>query len=249
MRHLVLISLAIALSGAVAVGPSAAGARTSKPIVDAKRPAADIARDVSRKPAEILAFARVKRGDTVLDFIMGGGYWTRLLATAVGPRGRVLAYQPAEFIAFRAAYGTEQDAAVKGVANAVPLRIKLAEFAIDTSPDVILTVQNWHDLYLKMAPADSGARMAQALFHALKPGGTFVVVDHAAAADAPREVADTLHRIDPARARKDIEAAGFVFDGELPIYRNPSDPRTTLVFDPLIRGKTDQFVYRFRKPR
>ena len=249
MRSFFSICLAFALSGTALVGPSVAEARTSKALVDAKRPAADVARDAARKPAEILSFARVKRDSTVLDFIMGGGYWTRLLATAVGPKGRVLAYQPAEFIAFRAAYGTEQDAVVKDYTNVTPLRPALATFALPSQPDGILTVQNYYDLHLNVAPKGGAERMMTALFHALEPDGTLLVVDHSAVAGAPLTVADTLHRIDPAIARAEIERAGFVFDGELPIYRNPADPRTTLVFDPSIRGKTDQFVYRFRKLR
>ena len=68
-------------------------------------------------------------------------------------------------------------------------------------------------------------------------------------ADPEMLAPDTLHRIDPAAARKEIEAAGFRFEGELPVLRNPADPHTAKVFDPSIRGKTDQFVYKFRKPK
>lgn len=218
-------------------------------LADPSRPAADRARDAARKPAQILAFAGVKPGDKVADFIMGGGYWTRILAGAVGPRGKVYAYQPAEFIAFRAAYGTEQDAAVKGLANVVPSRDSLTVAAFPEPLDLIFTSQNWHDFHLNMAPPGSAAAMAAHLFSLLKPGGTLLVIDHAAAAGAPLSVADTLHRIDPAKARAEIEAAGFVLEAESPLLRNPADPKTALVFSPAIRGKTDQFVYRFRKPR
>jgi predicted methyltransferase len=218
-------------------------------LADPSRPAADRDRDAARKPAAIIAFAGIKRGDKVADFIMGGGYWTRILSGVVGPKGRVYAYQPAEFIAFRAAYGTEQDAAVAGRANVVPSRDSLTVAAFPEPLDAIITSQNWHDLHLKVAPAGSAAAMARHLFGLLKPGGTLLVIDHAAAAGAPLTVADTLHRIDPAKARAEIEAAGFRFDGESPVLRQPGDSRTQLVFDPAIRGKTDQFVFRFRKPR
>lgn len=220
-----------------------------KALADPSRPAEDRARDEGRKTAPLLAFAGVKPGMTVADFIMGGGYWTRVLAGVVGPKGKVYAYQPAEFIAYRAAYGTEQDAAVAGRANVVAKRESMGAIAFPEKLDVIMTSQNWHDLHLNFAPEGTAGATAKRLFDALKPGGVLLVIDHAAVAGAPRTVADTLHRIDPARARAEIEAAGFRFDGESALLRRPDDPRTQLVFDPAIRGKTDQFVYRFRKPK
>lgn len=213
------------------------------------RPAADKARDAARKPAQLIAFAGIRPGQTVVDFIMGGGYLTRILAGAVGRSGKVIAYQPAEFIEFRAAYGTEQDAVVKDYGNVTALSLPLTQLAFAEQPDVIVTVQNWHDLYLNVAATDGAERVAATLFDALKPGGTLVVVDHAAVAGAPRSVADTLHRVDPAKARADIEKAGFVFDGESKLWANARDPMTELVFKPTLRGKTNQFAYRFRKPR
>ena len=220
-----------------------------KALADPSRPAADRARDEGRKTAQLLAFAGVKPGMKVADFIMGGGYWTQVLAGVVGPKGKVYAYQPAEFIAFRAAYGNEQDAAVAGRANVVAKRESVGAIAFPEKLDLIMTVQNWHDLHLNFAPEGTAGATAKRLYDALKPGGTLLVIDHAAVAGAPRTVADTLHRIDPARARAEIEAAGFRFDGESPLLRAPGDPKTELVFSPAIRGKTDQFVYRFRKPR
>ncbi|HEU0044095.1 methyltransferase [Sphingomonas sp.] len=239
------LALLIAMPGA-AQTPSTAVQRA---LADPSRPAADRARDEGRHAARLLTFAGVKPGMKVADFIMGGGYWTRLLAGVVGPKGKVYAYQPAEFIAFRAAYGTEQDAAVAGRANIVAKRESVRAIAFPEKLDAIMTVQNWHDLHLNFAPEGTAAAAAKRLYDALKPGGVLLVIDHAAVAGAPRTVADTLHRIDPARARTEIEAAGFQFDGESALLRQPGDPRTQLVFDPAIRGKTDQFVYRFRKPR
>ena len=116
------------------------------------RPAADKERDAARHPGELLAFAGVKPGDKVADFLMGGGYWTRILAGVVGPNGKVYAYQAKEFIAYRADYAKEQDAAVAGLANVVPSREGLAEVAFPEPLDAIITVQNYHDLHLKFAP-------------------------------------------------------------------------------------------------
>ena len=236
------------------VAPAALLAQASSPAVttalaDPARPAADKARDAARKPAELLAFAGIKPGDKVADFIMGGGYLTRILARTVGDAGKVYAYQPAEFIAFRAAYGTDQDTAVAGYANVTASREGLATVAFPEPLDAIVTVQNYHDLHLKMAPPGSAAFITKRLYDALKPGGVFLVVDHAAVAGADFAVADTLHRIDPAKARAEIESVGFTFEGESAMYANPADPRTAIVFDPGIRGKTAQFVYKFRKPK
>lgn len=218
-------------------------------LADAGRPAADKERDAARHAAEIITFAGIKPGQKVGDFIMGGGYWTRLLAPLVGPRGRVYAYQPGEFISFRAAYGTEQEAAVAGRANVVANRESLRSFAFAEPLDAIITVQNWHDLHLKAFPAGASAMIAGRLFAALKPGGTLVVIDHVGTNATPFAVADTLHRGDAAATRRELEAAGFRFDGELPVLHDATDAHAASVFDPAIRGRTDQFVYRFRKPR
>ncbi|WP_425228153.1 class I SAM-dependent methyltransferase [Sphingomonas sp.] len=230
--------------------PPAASIRAiAAALADPGRPAADRERDTSRHATELLAFMGVKPGDKVADFIMGGGYWTRVLAPLVGPAGKVYAYQPAEFIQYRAAYGTEQDAAVAGRANVVANRDSLGAIHFAEPLDAIITVQNWHDLHLHQSPPGASALIAHELFAALKPGGTLLVVDHVGANPTPFAVADTLHRGDPAATRAEMEAAGFRFDGSLPVLANPADPHTALVFDPAIRGHTDQFVYRFRKPR
>lgn len=213
------------------------------------RPATDTARDATRKPAALLAFAGIKPGQRVADFIMGGGYLTRILSGAVGPKGVIYAYQPSEFIAFRAKYGEEQDNVAAAHANVKPLRPSLSSFELPEQVDVIITVQNFHDLYLKPMPAGTAEKAKVALFKALKPGGTLIVVDHVAKPGSGFEAADTLHRIDPALARMELEKAGFKFERATPIWRSKADPLTDNVFNPSIRGKTDQFAFRFRKPK
>lgn len=245
------LALVVALSALTLPVATVEAQRASAPIraalADAGRPEADRARDADRHAAELLAFAGIKPGMKVADFIMGGGYWTRLLSPLVGPQGKVYAYQPAQFIEYKASYATDQDAAVKGRANVVPSRESLAEVAFPEPLDAIITVQNYHDLHLKSAAPDFAGKTVKRLHDALKPGGVLLVVDHVAMPDPGFALPATLHRIDPAAARSEIEAAGFRFAGELPVLRNPADPHTAGVFDPAIRGKTDQFVYKFVK--
>ena len=114
--------------------------------------------------------------------------------------------------------------------------------------DAIVTVQNFHDLYLKPFPEGTGDKASAALFAALKPGGTLVVVDHSAADGSGTTLSDSLHRIDKAAVVAALTKAGFLLEAESDLYKRPEDPRTANVFDPAIRGKTDQFTLRFRKP-
>ena len=243
----IFAALAVSVAG-VALSASVP-ANIAAALADKARPEADVKRDAARHPAEMLAYAGVKPGDKVVDFMMGGGYFTDILSPAVGPKGKVYAYQSAEFVAFRAAYGDEQKQAVAGRANTVALTAPLSAVGLPDGLDLVLTVQNYHDMHLKAFPAGTAASVNAQVFKALKPGGVYLVVDHAALAGAPITVADTLHRIDPAMVKTEVEAAGFKFEGESPLLREPADPRTALVFDAAIRGKTDQFVYKFRKPK
>lgn len=239
----------VALAGcATTISPSGSAAAAAA-LADPARPAADVARDAARKPAEILAFAEVEPGDTVADFIMGGGYFTRLLAKLVGPSGRVYAYQPSEFIQFQAKYGEDQRTVAAAYPNVTPLSQSIQQLSFPEPLDAVITVQNYHDLHLAQSPPGTAGRVATALYQALKPGGALVVIDHAAAAGSGTRDAAKLHRIDPAAVRVELEAAGFRFEAESDILRSSADPHTASVFDPSIRGNTDQFIYRFRNPR
>lgn len=217
-------------------------------LADPKHPKADVDRDAARHPGELLAFAGIKPGMRVADVMMGGGYFTRILAGTVGPQGKVYGYQAAEFIGFRPAYGDEQKAVVAAYPAVVPVNMALAEIAFPEKLDAIITVQNYHDLHLGNFPPDLAATVGKRLYDALKPGGTLLVVDHVANTDPGFTVPAKLHRIDPAAARAEIEKAGFTFAGESKVLADPADPHDKNVFDPAIRGKTDQFVYLFRKP-
>lgn len=249
MKASLLIALSLVSFTPALAREAAVPARVAAALADPARPVDQRARDATRHPEKLLEFARIERGDTVLDFVMGGGYWTHILAAYVGPKGVVYAFQPAEFVKFRAAYATEQDAAAQAHANVKPVRTAFGAPDVAGPVDAIITVQNYHDMHLKPFPADTAASANAKLFAMLKRGGTLVVVDHVAAPGSGLEAANALHRIDPAILRQELEAVGFRFDGELDTWRNKDDPHTASAFDPSIRGKTDQFAYRFRKPR
>ncbi len=244
---MVSVLAAVAVAGAAV---AAVPANLTAALGDQKRPPADSSRDVARKPAELLALGEVKPGQKVADFMMGGGYFTRILSPAVGPTGKVYAYQSAEFIKFRAAYGAEQSSVVADYKNVVPLTAPVAAAGLPEGLDLVLTVQNYHDLHLKAFPADTADTVNKEIFKALKPGGIYLVVDHAAAAGSPLTVADTQHRIDEAIVKTEVEAAGFkLVTADDKLLGNPADPHDKGVFDPSIRGHTDQFVLKFRKPK
>ena len=246
MKRLFAVTVLLAALPLHAAAPSPA---ITAAVADPGRPAADSARDAKRYPAETLEFAGIKPGQMVGDFIMGGGYFTRIIAKTVGNKGKVYAFQPANFIKFRPAYADEQKTVAAAYANVVPLTSDFSAVSFPKPLDVIITVQNYHDLHLGAWPADTAAKVDSALFKALKPGGTLVVIDHSAADGSGLRDAGTLHRIDPVTVRAELEAAGFKYDGTSDLLRDPADPRTKNVFDPEIRGKTDQFALRFRKPR
>ncbi len=225
------------------VAPSAISAA----VADSHRPADDTARDEARKPADMLAFAGVKPGDTILEILPGGGYFTRILSKAVGPTGHVYAATPDPTSKF-AEPAADAIAADSAYGNVSVIRITPQAMGALPPLDMIWTSQNYHDMHLTAVHVDVPA-LDTLWLSILKPGGELLVIDHAAAAGAPVvETADKLHRIDPAAARTEIETAGFVFDGQIDVLRNSADPHTAIVFDPTIRGHTDQFVFRFRKP-
>ena len=229
--------LAIALIAAIATG--AAAQTADKPTV------ALPALDPAWKVPEVIAFIGVKPGDRVADIV--GGRLTGSLAQAVGPTGKVYAVETAEVVKVH----PEVMTLMNGLAAKAPNVVVSADPVSTPLPkklDIVFIRQNYHDLYDKfMGPADVPA-FDRAVFAALKPGGVFVILDHAAAPGSGIAATETLHRIDPARVKADLKAAGFVFDGESTILANPADDHSQIVFAPGLRNHTDQFLYRFRKP-
>ena len=195
----------------------------------------------------MLAFAGVKPGMAVLDFMPGGGYFTRLFSDVVGPKGKVIAYIPDEFLAKSQRPLERATAAAQGHANVQVEHNPLMAPGPDNVLDVVWTSQNYHDLH--NLPGIDLVAFNKLVFRSLKPGGIYIVLDHAAPAGSGLTNTNDLHRIDPAAVRKEAEAAGFVFVGESKVLANPADARTAKVFDPSVRGHTDQFIYKFRRPK
>ena len=220
-------------------------------VADSSRPDADKQRDANRKPADTLVFLGVKPGEKIGEIIPGGGYFTRIFSKAVGPKGHVFALVP-ERPANAPADMPDLAARVKAIAadanysNVSVVVAPLATLAAPEPVDLVFTSQNYHDLH--NFPVDVVA-FNKVIFDSLKPGGLYVVLDHSAEAGSGVRDTKTLHRIDADVVKKEVTAAGFEFVGSGDFLANSSDPRTAVVFDPAIRGKTDQFILKFRKPK
>jgi predicted methyltransferase len=211
------------------------------------RPAEDVARDASRKPAEMLDFAGVKPGQVVIDYFPGGGYFTRIFSNAVGPQGQVWAVTPQALLDRVGDKPRPKPVSSEAGRSNVHESVGAASLNVPVKADLIWTSQNYHDIRIWGGSAAT-AELNKAAFDALKPGGVYVVLDHAALPGVAEDLMKRQHRIDEDIVKKEVLAAGFVFDSESQLLRNPADPHTTGVFDASIRGKTDQFILRFRKP-
>lgn len=215
--------------------------------VMAQTPPADALTDPSMKGPEVIAFMGVKPGWKVADIV--AGRFVRALSEAVGPTGKVYAIETAEVVKVHPEVMKMMGAltAMPAYANVVVSADPVAT-PLPAGLDAVFIRQNYHDLYDKfMGPADVAA-FNKAVYAALKPGGVYVILDHADAAGSGLAGTETRHRIDVDRVKADLKAAGFVLDAESKILANPADDHSKMVFDPAIRGKTDQFLLRFRKP-
>lgn len=241
----------LCLAGALALPAAPASATTTGEIAvlaDTGRPAEDKALDAERKPAEMLSFANIHAGQTVVDFMPGRGYFTRIFSLAVGDMGKVYAVNPQVFLDLRK--GRPPLPSVTGEpgrGNVRDIVSSNTSLNLPGKADLVWTSQNYHDIRI-WTGAEGIAQFNKAVFDALKPGGLYVVLDHSGVSGLDEEGMKKVHRIDEAAVKREVLAAGFVLDTESPILRNPGDPKTTSVFDPAIRGKTDQFILRFHKP-
>jgi len=253
MRYpLVLAASLMALSlSATSIQAASIPANITAAVADGNRPDADKQRDANRKPAETLAFLGVKPGEKVGELIPGGGYFTRLFSKAVGAKGHVFALAP-ERPADAPADMPDLAAKAKAIAadpNYSNVSVVVAPVGTLAPPepvDLIFTAQNYHDLH--NFPVDVIA-FNKTVFNALKPGGLYAVLDHSAEGGSGVRDTKTLHRIDAEFVKQEVTAAGFEFVGSSDTLANSADARTAKVFDPAIRGKTDQFILKFRKPR
>ena len=231
----------------------------SAAIGDHSRPEADTTRDVDRKPGELVAFAGIKPGDRVADVLPGAGYFTRIFSKVVGPKGHVYAVIPTS-VADGAAKKVDDIKALiadPAYGNTSLVIRPYDQIGADEPLDVVWTSQNYHDVYGAVSVfavaggtgPDETQNMDRAVFKSLKPGGVYMVIDHVAKAGSDEQVAKTLHRMDPAHVIAQAQAAGFVLEARSDVLANPRDPHDKIIFAPEIRGHTDQFVLKFRKPK
>jgi predicted methyltransferase len=249
MKNLARVTILAAVAASLQVAYAATPAYILTATQSSDRPAADAQRDATRHPADLIAFAGLKPGDTIADIMPGGGYFTRIFANVVGPKGHVYATIPSEFLAVKAnaADSIKSLAAETSFGNVTTVVSPTAQIGTGETLDMAWTSDNYHDIYGFFGPQQA-ASMDASVFKALKPGGVFIVIDHVAPAGTSDTSPKTLHRIDPETVKAQVEAAGFKLEAQSDILKNAADPHTAKVFAPEIRGKTDQFVFKFRKP-
>ncbi|HEY5723338.1 MAG TPA: methyltransferase domain-containing protein [Allosphingosinicella sp.] len=255
MRTKILIAAALLASAPILFArPTAAPADVAAAVASPGRPKEATDLDAVRKPVEVLRFMGLKRGDRVLDYFTGTGYYAEIMAKAVGPRGHVVGWNASGFGRREAVVK-----AIKGIRERTPNTAfySTPTTAISFAPnsvDFAMLHLVYHDAYWESEqfglPRIDPSTVVKAIWDAVRPGGTVAVIDHIAPAGGgdTRSVVDKLHRIDPAVVRADFERAGFVLEAQSDMLRNPEDDRSKNVFDPSIRGRTDRFMYKFRKP-
>ena len=238
-------ALGLAASATAAVSPAIQAA-----LNDPSRPAAEKARDVDRKSGEIVALTGVKPGDNVADVFPGGGYYTRIFAKVVGPKGRVYGTVPGDLAErnFHPSDLVKKLAAEPGYENVSLAVDPLPTWAPSPRLDLIFISQFYHDMHNPGMGGPDIAAEDKGLFNALKPGGILFIIDHSAPGTGV-SATNTLHRIDEAAVKSELAAAGFKLVAESDLLKNPADPHDKNVFDPSIRGHTDQFVLKFQRPK
>ncbi|TNE29519.1 MAG: methyltransferase [Alphaproteobacteria bacterium] len=264
MRKALLVSisaLSLALGGCMDQGGDAASASAMAPdysgliataVAAPDRPEKARELDADRKPTETLAWLGLKPGMKAADLIPGEGYWTEIMAHVTGPTGSVVGMQPSQF------YNSEQAiAAWKALEARAPgssiVRSPFGQFDYPANSfDFAMFSLNHHDLYWESEqykiPRINPDDAVRGIFNIMRPGGIVGVIDHAGPSGDTRDVVERLHRIDPAVVIADYERAGFEFVGQSSLLANPDDDHTVNVFNPAIRGKTDRFLLKFRKP-
>lgn len=221
-------------------------------VTTVSRPLDDLARDPLRKPADVLCHFGIDAGDRVLDLFSGSGYYTEIVSHLVGPSGTVIAHNNEAYLGFQ----KEQIAARYKdgrLANTRQLHAEANDLRLEANTfDAALMILAYHDIYYvtddSSWPAIDGPGLLREIMKGLKPGGVLGIVDHTARPGSPPSTGTSLHRIDPALLRSEIEAAGFKFVGESDALRNPDDTREKPMFDEVVRGRTDRIIYKFRKP-
>lgn len=254
MKRALISVLAIATVGLAApvIAKPSTTPNFAAAVAKSNRPADETKLDESRKPAEVLKFLGLKKGMKAADVLTGSGYWAEIMANAIGAQN-VTAFEPNEFYA-----------SPKAVENWDALKTREPGITLTTYPfkdfaatanafDFTIINLSYHDLYWESEkykiPHSDPAAFVKALYAATKTGGIVGIIDHVGASGDTRAIVDAVHRIDPETVKADFKAAGFVLEAESNLLANPADDHSKLVFDPEIRGKTDRFTFRFRKPK
>lgn len=214
----------------------------SSAINSGERSEAMTSRDANRKPAEVLMMSGIEPGDTVVEFAAFGQYYTTMISSIIGPDGVVHMYD-LPYTQERA--GEASRAFVSGHPNAQYHVVDYNEIELPDNVDVAFNVLYYHDLPLN--EIDTAALNAK-IFDALKPGGTFLIIDHNAEAGSGTRDIETLHRIDPAVIKEEVLAAGFELAEESNLLAHPGDDHTEMVFAEGLRGFTDRTIFVFKKP-
>ena len=243
IQPLVVLGALVALSQ-VAHAQDEQTARMRAALAVAERSQENKARDADRKPIETVKFLEIKTGDTAVDFIAESGYLTEVLAAAVGPKGHVYMQNP-PFLAER-----EPKDMIARLGNVQTLHVPFTEAGLTGKIDDVVTAMTLHDVYNGFGDQPGGeapaVELLKAIYAALKPGGVLGVIDHVGIAGQDNA---KLHRMLPQQARDVLMKAGFTIEAESNLLANPADDHTKIVFDPSVRGHTDQFMFRARKPR
>ena len=252
LSALVLLTLSFTIDTAIAADDNDARNVVEAAVANQHRSAADRESDKGRKPAQVLQFFGIKPGMRVLDMYSGGGYYTELLSYIVGSDGKVIAHTNKAYADFRGEE-TNKRYADGRLANVEVLRAENNALSLpEDKLDAAIMILAYHDIYFVDEENDwpeiNGDKLLAELHNGLKPGGILGLVDHVAATGSPAETGGTIHRIDPALVIREVEAAGFVLEGESDALRNPDDDLSVTMYDPSVRGKTDRFILRFRKP-
>jgi predicted methyltransferase len=241
MRKTFLMAAAFAISLSSAAIAADMPAYVSSAVADSSRPKADTDRDALRLPGETMAFAGVKPGMVVGELYPGGGYFTRQLSDVVGPKGHVYGIENLQW---------DDGSTEKAVAALKNVTIQIDKFGDFTFPqkiDLFWITQNYHDLHIAKYGVVDMAAFNRRVHDALKPGGLYFILDHQASPGTTEADIATLHRIEKAQVIREVTAAGFKLVGEGDALHRTTDDHTKPIFDPAVRGKTDQYMLKFQK--
>jgi predicted methyltransferase len=253
MRALKIAAALLALASPLAtVAAAQPPANLSAAVASPGRTPDNVKLDESRKPVEVLQFLGLNSGMNVIDIFGANKYWAEIIAPAVGPKGKVLVWEAAQFYDDDSKKSFAEFTAKNPNVSIVSTPFEALALPKNSADFVMLNL-NYHDVYwtsekYKVPRMDPNA-FVKAIYDAMKPGAVIGVIDHVAnPSEDTRATVDKLHRIDPNVVKADFARAGFKLVGTSDILRNPADDHSLLVFDPKIKGKTDRFIFKFQKP-